>query len=129
MLGVDHFSRREPIREWEIDNLLWLIRMFRSCTTRKTLSKRVSNWNEIRVVNLVNSEGSWDQEKMEIHCWPYEVAEIEAVKIGGQNQMDRRVWKYEETGQYFVKSGYLAQTSYSTHMKMPHLMTRRSGKL
>lgn len=75
-------------------------------------SKNAIERQTVRVANLINQEGQWDVDRLEQFCWPYEIDVIIGMERDGRSGVDRRLWRFEENGQYSVKSGYLVENGF-----------------
>lgn len=60
----------------------------------------------MRIKDLMDPQGNWDINKLEVICLPYEAKAIRCVHIVGPDSQDKRYWRWEKKGSYTVKSGY-----------------------
>ncbi|KAL6520547.1 hypothetical protein OROMI_032309 [Orobanche minor] len=66
----------------------------------------------MKVSELILETSVWDVAKLDLLFMPYEIQMILNTPIGEHGRKDELKWKYDNKGQFTVKSAYLLETGY-----------------
>ncbi|CAL8167914.1 unnamed protein product [Prunus armeniaca] len=61
----------------------------------------------MKVCELFNAAGQWDEELLKANFWEQEVKAILQIPLASNHREDKLIWHYDQSGKYSVMSGYM----------------------
>ncbi|CAL8118504.1 unnamed protein product [Prunus armeniaca] len=61
----------------------------------------------MKVCELFNAAGQWDEEQLKANFWEQEVKAILQIPLASNHREDKLIWHYDQSGKYSVRSGYM----------------------
>ncbi|KAI5335462.1 hypothetical protein L3X38_025595 [Prunus dulcis] len=61
----------------------------------------------MKVCELFNAAGQWDEELLKANFWEQEVKAILQIPLASNHREDKLIWHYDQSGKYSVRSGYM----------------------
>ncbi|CAL2234014.1 unnamed protein product [Prunus armeniaca] len=61
----------------------------------------------MKVCELFNADGQWDEELLKANFWEQEVKAILQIPLASIHREDKLIWHYDRSGKYSVRSDYM----------------------